>query len=288
MPSMNLTYIFLALTVIIGFFTKNKNFFNLCIIITSLIALTQGIISLAGAGSLLFFSIICYSYFNVQNLSVFVRLILFSLILIAAAGFAFHIMPGFYNILAIDRVSLSDLSTPFSMYLNFDKVMVAIILYSFSGLYSQEKSINKQDISQILISLIVCISIIFILSYLFGYIKFDPKLPSILGIWVLNNLLFVCMAEEVIFRGFIQKKLKSLLMQKTNLSYLHIIITALIFGLVHFKGGVLYIILAAISGLIYGYIYDKTNKISCALIVHFGLNLAHLIFFTYPFSITLI
>ncbi|MFU7503008.1 MAG: hypothetical protein ACE1S7_06395, partial [Candidatus Tisiphia sp.] len=32
----------------------------------------------------------------------------------------------------------------------------------------------------------------------------------------------------------------------------------------------------------YGYTYDKTNRIICAMMVHFGLNLFHLMLFSYP------
>jgi membrane protease YdiL (CAAX protease family) len=90
------------------------------------------------------------------------------------------------------------------------------------------------------------------------------------------------MAEEVIFCGFVQTHLKKFLNEKTNFRTLHITITSLIFGLAHFKGGVLYVILASICGWFYGYAYERTNRILCAMLVHFGLNLIHLTLFTYP------
>ncbi|WP_231289965.1 CPBP family intramembrane glutamic endopeptidase [Rickettsia australis] len=44
----------------------------------------------------------------------------------------------------------------------------------------------------------------------------------------------------------------------------------------------IYIALSSICGFFYGYAYYKTGKILCSMIVHFGLNLYHLLLFTYP------
>ena len=186
------------------------------------------------------------------------------------------------NSLVIDKERLSPLSCPFSMYLNFDKTIAALVIYITSGLSILEKPVDKKSILYTTLYLSVCAGLVSILGILTGYIKFEPKLPDILPIWVLNNLLFVCMAEEVIFRGFVQTHLKKFLNEKTNFRTLHITITSLIFGLAHFKGGVLYVILASICGWFYGYAYERTNRILCAMLVHFGLNLIHLTLFTYP------
>nr|WP_227779860.1 CPBP family intramembrane glutamic endopeptidase [Rickettsia sp. Tenjiku01] len=44
----------------------------------------------------------------------------------------------------------------------------------------------------------------------------------------------------------------------------------------------IYIALSTICGFFYGYAYYKTGKILCSVIVHFGLNLCHVLLFTYP------
>ncbi|APZ30631.1 MAG: CPBP family glutamic-type intramembrane protease [Rickettsia conorii subsp. raoultii] len=44
----------------------------------------------------------------------------------------------------------------------------------------------------------------------------------------------------------------------------------------------MYIALSTICGFFYGYAYYKTGKILCSMIVHFGLNLCHVLLFTYP------
>ena len=59
-------------------------------------------------------------------------------------------------------------------------------------------------------------------------------------------------------------------------------IVSILFGLMHYMGGIKYIFLATIAGIGYGWIYNKTQYIESAIASHFCLNLVHFIFFTYP------
>ena len=282
---MNLSYILLGLTVPICLFAKNRNLMLLAIFMTIITAYYQGIISSTAAVGILLFFAISYSYFNYNGLNKYLRYALFIIMLTLTAGYIFHLMPGFTNVLVINKTQVSSLSSSFSMYLNFDKTIIALILYVTSGLWMLEKSIDKKSILDTLLCLLLCIGVILIPGILSGYIKFDPKIPEILCLWVFNNLLFVSATEEMIFRGILQNNLKSFLGTRATNYYLHIIIASIIFGLSHYKGGVTFMLLAAISGGFYGYIYDKTNRIFCATLVHFGLNLVHLMLFTYPSAI---
>jgi len=40
-----------------------------------------------------------------------------------------------------------------------------------------------------------------------GLIAWEPKVPSISGLWMLKNLLMVSFAEEAFFRGYLQGRL---------------------------------------------------------------------------------
>lgn len=280
--ALNITYILLAFTVSTSLFIRSRKLILCATIITITSALLHGIINLESLLAILSLFGLSYTYFSYGNLSRLLKTILFLIIILLISGFLIHIIPGFANSLVIDKERLSPLSCPFSMYLNFDKTIAALVIYITSGLSILEKPVDKKSILYTTLYLSVCAGFVSILGILTGYIKFEPKLPDILPIWVLNNLLFVCMAEEVIFRGFVQTHLKKFLNEKTNFRTLHITITSLIFGLAHFKGGVLYVILASICGWFYGYAYERTNRILCAMLVHFGLNLIHLTLFTYP------
>jgi membrane protease YdiL (CAAX protease family) len=114
------------------------------------------------------------------------------------------------------------------------------------------------------------------------YVRIDTKLPSQTWLWALNNLFFVCVAEESLFRGLIQSRLTKLVSQSSRWKWLPLAISSLLFGLDHYEGGITYILLAAIAGLFYGYTYWKTKKIETSISVHFGFNLTHFLFFSYP------
>lgn len=279
MQALNITYILLITTIIISLFCSNKRVIYSVMSITVLSAFYQGIINIIGLGALAVFSAITYAYFNFPQLNKVIRTLLFILISVCFAVFAFHKVPGFFNVIAISNLQLSELSMPFSMYLNFDKVMPALIIFSLGNLYISEKQESTGVVKYTLFSLLSCIAIIITLVLISGYVLFEPKLPDILLIWMINNFFFVCFSEEVFFRGFIQRTLQNLLPKQQILALL---IASLIFGVAHFQGGLTYVILSSTCGFFYGYAYYKTNKILCSMMVHFGLNLSHLLLFTYP------
>jgi membrane protease YdiL (CAAX protease family) len=98
----------------------------------------------------------------------------------------------------------------------------------------------------------------------------------------LVNLFFTCVAEEALFRGFLQNQLTQLLSQWTYGSTISLILTSILFGLVHFPGGWSYVFLATVAGLFYGYAYFKAQKIEASIWVHFLVNAIHFLAFTYP------
>lgn len=277
---MNIEYILLLFTSISCFLNK-KNvsiFLLLCSVVAAYIFST---IDGYGLSAIIGFYAITHVYFQQDIASKVTKTILLLIILATVILLAFHLLPGFSNALVIDRLTISSLSIPFSMYLNFDKTIAGIILFMNSRLYNNEK---LPDVKSIIISsklLFLCSAILMTTGMLSGYIKHDFKIPGILLLWCINNLFFVCLSEEVIFRGIIQSKLE----QSSSSKYLPLVLASLIFGLVHFKGGFAYILLASIAGGCYGLTYQKTRRILCAMLVHFGLNLIHLIFFTYPAAI---
>lgn len=273
------TYIFLIITTLTTLFCFNKRAIYLAFAITVIAALYEGIINIVGIGALAIFATVTYIYFHFSQLNKIIRILLFIAISVCFAAFAFHKVPGFFNVMAINKLQLSEVSIPFSMYLNFDKVMPALIIFALSDLSISEQSRSNGAIKYTLFSLLSCIAIIIILALISGYALFEPKLPDILAIWAINNFFFVCFSEEVFFRGFIQRTLQNLLPKQQILA---IVIAALIFGVAHFHGGLVYIVLSSICGFFYGYAYYKTNRILCSMIVHFSLNLSHLLLFTYP------
>ena len=113
-----------------------------------------------------------------------------------------------------------------------------------------------------------------------GFVRIDFKVPDVLFAWMTNNLVLVCWVEEMVFRGYVQEGLG-----RKNLNpNVVLIATALLFGVYHLKGGIPFAVLAFIAGLFYGVAYKRVGLCASTL-VHFSVNLAHFLFFSYP-SIT--
>jgi membrane protease YdiL (CAAX protease family) len=277
---MKIEYILLLLTSISCFF-KQKNISIFLLLCSVIVAYAYGTINCYGILGVIGFYAITLIYFQRDIASKLQSLILLLIILAIIISLSFHLLPGFKNFLVIDKLTISPLSIPFSMHLNFDKTIAGIILFMNSGLYEHEKLLNRKSIIVTSMLLFLCSTILMTAGISSGYIKLDFKIPDILLLWCVNNLFFVCLFEEVIFRGIIQSKIEQSLSSK----YLPLALAPLIFGLAHFKGGLAYILLAFIAGGFYGLTYQKTRRILCAMLVHFGLNLIHLIFFTYPAAI---
>lgn len=58
--------------------------------------------------------------------------------------------------------------------------------------------------------------------------------------------------------------------------------TSFVFGLTHYKGGETFIFLSSLAGIAYGYAYLKSQRLEGSILIHFLVNLIHIIFFSYP------
>ncbi|MGI2298992.1 CPBP family intramembrane glutamic endopeptidase [Candidatus Cardinium hertigii] len=274
-------------TILVALFCKQKRLAYLWIIATNLVAWYQGVINSIGIFFLALSIYIGYIYLNF-SLHKWARIVLRTILCAFILVIALHGIPGFVNISAIHATKLSPLSAPFSMDLNFDQPMVMLMVYCMSDLSTLEKSNHLscwQLIKHTVIPYIWSIPFIFIPGYLSGFILFDPCLTNILWIWVMHNFFLVCMAEEVLFRGCLQRAIQNgLTRYGIDNGLWAVILTSFLFGIVHFKGGIIYMGLAAIASFWYGYTYYKTSKVVCSMIVHFGVNLLHFLLFTYPMA----
>lgn len=51
-----------------------------------------------------------------------------------------HMIPGFHNVLVFDKIQFSPDAIPFTMYLNFDKLLVGVIIYASLPIRKPERS----------------------------------------------------------------------------------------------------------------------------------------------------
>ncbi|EOD6328279.1 lysostaphin resistance A-like protein [Providencia stuartii] len=208
---------------------------------------------------------------------VWVKVISEVTLVICAVGLLIHFFPGFHNLKYLDSVIVGEQSRPFTMYFNFDKALVPfVLLFCLPSLFSAQAPKTAKPWQWWL--LIIAVPMLLVVAAIAGGLGFEWHLPTWLPAFIICNLLFVSLAEEALFRGYLQQRLT----QWFGSPYLALVVCALVFGAVHFAGGPLLILFATLAGIIYGLAWMWSGKLWLAVSFHFGLNLLHLLFFTYP------
>jgi uncharacterized protein len=203
-------------------------------------------------------------------------------VLAVSTALMLHRVPGFNNPCVIDAVRFTPEAVPFSLYLNFDKTLIGLFILGW-GHRRLKRFTDWRAMARSALPITAgTIAVVMILAVSAGCVRFAPKLPGETALWLGVNLLFVCVAEEALFRGFIQAELRKQWAAVRHGTALALIVSALFFGLAHAAGGVSYVALATIAGLGYGWAYQRTGRIEASILTHFALNGVHFFFFTYP------
>jgi len=207
-------------------------------------------------------------------------LILISLFFVT---FGMHALPGFGTWQVSPATALSDQSAEFAIIYHLDKPVIGILILgiAYSSLVrdrSQWQRLLRVSVAPILGG--SCL--IYLAGVLLGYVSFDPTFSSLYWPWAIKNLLFVCVAEEAFFRGFLQKEIGALLKHR-QADTIALATVAILFGIAHFAGGATYVLLATAAGLVYGLVFYLSKRIEAAIAAHFLLNSGHFLFFTYPY-----
>jgi membrane protease YdiL (CAAX protease family) len=203
-------------------------------------------------------------------------------LLALAAGLMTHGLPGFTNPRVVSALRLGPDSIPFTLYLNFDKTAAGILILGFC----YPRMIRAREWLAMLRETIpwalVFMGLLLVGSVAVGYVRFDPKWPQCTLLWVWVNLCFTCVAEEALFRGFIQARLQHVLRDFAGGKWIALSVAALAFGVAHGNGGATYVILASIAGFGYGWVFQRTGRIEASILTHFALNLTHFLLMSYP------
>lgn len=112
-----------------------------------------------------------------------------------------------------------------------------------------------------------------------GFLRYNPIVPGPLEIivGVLGGYLLVALPEELLFRGIIQ----NLLTRRLGNERMGLPIASIIFGLAHLNNATAgfavpnwaYVLMAALAGLAYGWVWNRTRKVTASAITHTLVNL---------------
>jgi uncharacterized protein len=238
-------------------------------------ALAAGILDVRGVVVLLFYAVAC----RAANRAAAPRLrfAAHALMLLITGGLMLHVLPGFDNPRVLDRVVLGADAAPYTKYLNFDKGVAGLFLL---GIYAPERPAGDQlrhHLGGWSARCAVLIVVMMALSILAGYVRWDPKLPAWFPMWLWSMLFLTALPEEALFRGVVQTGLA-----RRGGDWQALGAAAVLFGIAHLGGGAAYVVLAAVAGGGYGWIYLRTRSIAGGILAHTAVNTAHLLLFTYP------
>ena len=200
-----------------------------------------------------------------------------------AVAMSLALLPGFHRVVLVEPQVLSPGATPYGISVGFPKVATGIIILGLiNPLLVRSWSELGRVLSRALPVYLITATIGMVVVIAMGYSGFSPKWTT-LFLWFLPvNLFFTCMSEEAFFRGFVQHELSRVGSNRALASGIALTVAAALFGVVHFGGGVQYILAATVAGIGYGWAFLRTGRIEAAMAVHFGVNATHFLLFTYP------
>ncbi|MBX3736584.1 MAG: CPBP family intramembrane metalloprotease [Candidatus Didemnitutus sp.] len=203
-------------------------------------------------------------------------------VLVAAAALMMHALPGFANPRVIGPVRFTPDAMPFSLFVNFDKTLIALGLLGLAHARVASAREWRGVLHEVAKWAPLTIAAVLTGSFALGYVRWAPKLPAEAPLWLAVNLLFTCTAEEALFRGFVQGGLRRAWANVRGGKWLALAVGAMAFGLAHVAGGWKYVALATVAGAGYGWVYERTQRVEASALAHWALNTLQFFLFTYP------
>ena len=203
----SLSFIFLTLAIIIlwpaqaGKTTLTQYSWLFLLLISILFGLNEGTLEPLALLPVIAFTALVVPFHQTSGV---VRLIFASAIVALALALGLHILPGFHNPVVISDVRLANDSLPYTLQLNYDKALAGLFLLWLSRPLLQKPGNILLMIKQSAPIAMLTIGLVIALSLLLDYIRLDMKLPTFFYYWLWANLFFTCVAEESLFRGFLQ------------------------------------------------------------------------------------
>ena len=259
---------------------KDKRFFFVAYLFFVVLGYLNNLVEIKGLLSVMILVIALEFYRNNGKYA----LPSFIVIFVLGLMYGLHLVPGFSGLEFIDSFRLTEKSASFDIWYSFDKINFGILFTFF--ILRKELISSVSDlllaVKSVILWMPLSIGFVYFLAIVMQYSQVDLSFHSVFIPWAVKNLFFTVLAEEVFFRGLIQRELSLRFSDRSN--YLPVIVAAVLFGVAHFAGGIQYIFLSTIAGLIYGYCYKISGKIEMAILAHFTLNSIHFLFFAYPHS----
>ncbi|MBJ9590830.1 CPBP family intramembrane glutamic endopeptidase [Burkholderia seminalis] len=197
-----------------------------------------------------------------------------------AIALSLHLIPGFHSPLVIGPARFTPDAVPFTMYLNLDKPLVGLWLLWALPWVAPDVALPRALRTGAMAAVATAAACL-AGALAFGMVGWAPKWPASGWLWLVNNLLLVTLAEEALFRGYVQGGLTRALRAFSWGPWAALATGAVLFGAAHAAGGWQWIVLGTLAGAGYGLAWRRGGLLAAA-IAHAGLNVVHFGLFTYP------
>lgn len=192
--------------------------------------------------------------------------------LAVAFALALHLLPGFKN--ETYALGVNAQGEPVLKYLNFDKGAAGLVLFAF--LCSRFRALAEVT-TALRVGwpfMVGTVALTVIAALLAGAVAAPHALPSGAGLFLISNLLFTCVAEEAAFRGVVQQMLAERLgwNLRTVRGWLPVVISSILFALVHAPAGPVMVGLALVAGIGYSLVFAITRRVELSIVTHFAVN----------------
>ena len=153
-----------------------------------------------------------------------------AVMLAVGAGLLLHVLPGFDNPRVLSGIVLSPGSEPYTKYLNFDKGVAGLFLL---GIYADlpARDEGHRHVPAFLWRFRLMAAGVMTMSLAFGYVHWDPKLPSWWPLWTWSMIFLTALPEEAVFRGVAQTGIARRLGGTPRADAIAIVTVGLLFGL---------------------------------------------------------
>ncbi|WP_137886893.1 CPBP family intramembrane glutamic endopeptidase [Pseudomonas sp. 2FE] len=221
--------------------------------------------------------------------SLFVGLLLFAqgrlpkalwwtLSFLAGIALAAHLLPGFHPWQLWPPRRLSADAAPYALRLSWDKLLVGLTLLAWWLGQKPRSALQPQRAGWVVLITWLAVPL---LALALGLVGWQPKWPSGLALWLLVNLGVAVLAEELLFRAWLQPALIARLG-----TWPGIVLTASLFGAVHIPFSPLFALVAGVAGLGYGLAFHYSGRLLVAVALHATVNLLHLLLLSYPLRLS--
>lgn len=187
---------------------------------------------------------------------------------------AAHLLPGFTPLPIRPPQDLGG-AAPWQLRISPDKAMVAALLLAW---WLDQPRTAWRSISLTVLASGASLIFVPLLALASGVLGWQPKWPALFLPWLLVNLGITCLAEELIFRGLLQRELVCRFGAAIGIG-----LATVLFGAAHLPAGAGFAGLATLAGLGYGLAFHYAgDRLWVAVLLHGAVNSLHLLLLTYP------